>query len=100
VINTRKAKAQVEYEYSKDSGSNRVRDSETTFSKRQSLTESQVLNAVTDIIMQEVNNGGDNLAESRTSMASQNFHPRRSYDNMASSMDKRMVEDLILEKMN
>ena len=61
---------------------------ETIVSRRQSMTESQVLNAVADVIMQEMNPGDP---EASMSMSQKGF---------TRSMEHQIGEDLIIDKIN
>jgi hypothetical protein len=81
IINSRKAQAQV------DTDAEFVRHStQTALSKRRSLTESEILGAVTDVIMAQMGRG--DVAESIASFQ------------LNQSMERRIGEDLVLEKIN
>ena len=97
VANQRRAQAAVDSDFNsrdKSTGRSNQRNEDarqsvqTIISRRQSMTESQVLNAIADVIMQEVN-GGD--PEASMSMSQKGF---------TRSMEKQIGEDLIIDKIN
>ena len=59
ILNRRKAQAEVEQEYAPATGSEVRKSVQTIVSQRQSLTDSQVLNAIADVIMQDLNASQD-----------------------------------------
>ena len=85
VVEARKTKALTELEEEKMNSSKY-----SSVSKRQTLTESQILNAVADFVMQEANGEPINVSMSYASLN----------ESLSMSQKRKVGEDMIIEKIN
>lgn len=89
IANQRKAQAEIDQEYSATKGSDVRKSVQTIISQRQSLTESQVLNAIADVIMQDINGSQDGISTG-------------SYrgGHLSQSVERQIGEDMLIDKIN